>query len=68
MAFPPKKHVVLPLSEERRRFQRVKVNLLGRYMLSDRREFPCHVANMSPTCRQAAWPSSQRFADKYPSA
>jgi hypothetical protein len=48
MAFPLKKPVVLPLSEERRRFQRVKVNLLGRFMLSDRREFPCHVANMSP--------------------
>src|SRR3982074_789648 len=38
----------LPLAEERRRFQRVRVNLLGRYMLSDRREFPCQVGNMSP--------------------
>jgi hypothetical protein len=36
------------LSSERRRFQRVKVNLLGRYMLADRREFPCQVVNMSP--------------------
>jgi hypothetical protein len=36
------------LSEERRRFQRVSVNLLGRYMLADRREFPCQVSNMSP--------------------
>jgi hypothetical protein len=36
------------LSEERRRFQRVRVNLLGRYMLSDRREFPCQVVDMSP--------------------
>src|SRR5205807_6959839 len=40
--------VVLPFSEERRRFQRVRVNLLGRYMLPDRREFPCQVTNMSP--------------------
>jgi len=40
--------VILPLSEERRRFQRVRVNLLGRYMLADRREFPCQVVNMSP--------------------
>src|SRR5436305_2233779 len=40
--------VVLPFSEERRRFQRVSVNLLGRYMLADRREFPCQVTNMSP--------------------
>ena len=38
----------LPHSKERRRFQRVRVNLLGRYMLADRREFPCQVANMSP--------------------
>ena len=48
MSFPQKKSVVLPLSQERRRFQRVKVNLLGRYMLADRREFPCQVVNMSP--------------------
>jgi hypothetical protein len=48
MAFPLKKPVILPLSEERRRFQRVHVNLLGRYMLSDRREHPCQVVNMSP--------------------
>jgi hypothetical protein len=39
---------LLPHSEERRRFQRVRVNLLGRYMLPDRREFPCQVVNMSP--------------------
>lgn len=37
-----------PSSQERRRFQRVKVQLLGRYMLADRREFPCQVINMSP--------------------
>jgi hypothetical protein len=38
----------LPLAQERRKHQRVKVNLLGRYMLSDRREFPCQVVDMSP--------------------
>ena len=48
MALALKKPVVLPLSEERRRFQRVRVNLLGRYMLTDRREYPCQVVNMSP--------------------
>jgi hypothetical protein len=48
MAFPQKKALILPLSQERRRFQRVAVNLLGRYMLADRREFPCQVVNMSP--------------------
>ena len=30
------------------RFQRVKVSLLGRYLLADRREFPCQVLSMSP--------------------
>jgi hypothetical protein len=30
------------------RFQRVKVSVLGRYMLQDRREFPCQVLEMSP--------------------
>src|SRR5215469_10646840 len=47
MALPNKKSV-LPATEERRRFQRVKVHLLGRYMLPDRREFPCQIINMSP--------------------
>src|SRR5205085_8240956 len=48
MVIALKTSVVWPLSEERRRFQRVEINLLGRYMLSNRREFPCQVANMSP--------------------
>jgi c-di-GMP-binding flagellar brake protein YcgR len=47
MALPNKKQS-LPAAEERRRFQRVRVHLLGRYMLPDRREFPCQVINMSP--------------------
>src|ERR1035437_10444355 len=48
MAVPLTKPRSLPLAVERRRHQRVKVNLLGRYMLSDRREFPCQVIDMSP--------------------
>src|SRR5436189_3948115 len=48
MSLSQPKAVILPLSEERRRFQRVRVHLLGRYMLSDRREFPCQVTDMSP--------------------
>jgi hypothetical protein len=28
------------LANENRKYQRVKVDLLGRYMLEDRREFP----------------------------
>jgi hypothetical protein len=30
------------------RYQRVKISVLGRYMLQDRREFPCQVLEMSP--------------------
>jgi hypothetical protein len=37
-----------PLADERRKHQRDKVKLLGRYMLADHREFPCQVTNMSP--------------------
>jgi hypothetical protein len=48
MALVDTKPSLRALSEDRRRFQRVNVNLLGRYMLSDRREFPCQVINMSP--------------------
>ena len=48
MALPQTKAAILPLADERRRFQRVRVNLLGRYMLADRREFPCQVTDMSP--------------------
>ena len=48
MSLPQNKLSIMPLSEERRRFQRVRVNLLGRYMLADRREFPCQITDMSP--------------------
>jgi PilZ domain len=48
MALVEQKAGLRALSEDRRRFQRVRVNLLGRYMLADRREFPCQVVNMSP--------------------
>ena len=48
MALPQTRAAMLPLADERRRFQRVRVNLLGRYMLADRREFPCQVTDMSP--------------------
>ena len=35
-------------AQEPPRFQRVKVSILGRYMLADRREFPCQIIEMSP--------------------
>jgi c-di-GMP-binding flagellar brake protein YcgR len=33
---------------DRRRYQRVNVNLLGRFMLADRREYPCQTIDISP--------------------
>ncbi len=33
---------------ESSKYQRVKVSVLGRYMLADRREFPCQILEMSP--------------------
>jgi hypothetical protein len=48
MSVLQKTAVAPTLNEERRRFQRVRVNLLGRFMLADRREFPCQVTDMSP--------------------
>jgi hypothetical protein len=47
-ALAEQKRGLRALNEDRRRHQRVRVNLLGRYMLADRREFPCQIVNMSP--------------------
>src|SRR5215217_6482513 len=46
----PSPQFIAPLRTraEANRFQRVRVSLLGRYMLTDRREFPCQVLEMSP--------------------
>jgi PilZ domain len=48
LALPQAKVQIRPHAQERRRHHRVRVNLLGRYMLADRREYPCQVINMSP--------------------
>lgn len=37
-----------PTPAERRNFQRVRVNIYGRFMLEDRSEHPCQVIDMSP--------------------
>src|SRR5881296_602903 len=55
---------VLALSDERRRFQRVRVNLLGRYMLADRREFPCQVLDMSPGGMAIVGPVSGKAGER----
>jgi hypothetical protein len=42
-------HVQLkPKPVEKRRHQRVAVQLLGRFMLENRREYPCQTVNISP--------------------
>jgi len=64
MALPLTKPKMLPLAEERRRHQRVKVNLLGRYMLADRREYPCQVIDMSPGGMAVIAPVSGRPGER----
>jgi hypothetical protein len=54
MALAERRPQLRPMSQERRRFQRVSVNLTGRYMLADRREFPCQVVN-SASRHKPAW-------------
>ena len=48
MALLQPKAYAVKHAQERRRHQRVRINLLGRYMLTDRQEYPCQVVNMSP--------------------
>jgi hypothetical protein len=50
--------------QERRRFQRVRVNLLGRYMLLDRREFPCQVVDMSPGSMALVAPVAGKIGER----
>ncbi len=38
----------MDLTAQERQFQRVDLTLFGRYMLSNRQEFPCQILNMSP--------------------
>jgi hypothetical protein len=64
MALPQSKAAILPLAQERRRHQRVRVNLLGRYMLADRREFPCQVTNMSPGGMAVLAPVSGKVGER----
>lgn len=47
-ALPAKQPQTDSRQAERRRHQRVNVALLGRYMLSDRKEYPCQTHDISP--------------------
>lgn len=49
---------------DRRRHQRVKVNILGRYMLEDRREYPCQIIDMSPGGMAVIAPVSGRVGER----
>jgi hypothetical protein len=64
MTRPETKPRLRALANERRKFQRVSVNLLGRYMLEDRREFPCQVVNMSPGGMALIAPVSGREGER----
>jgi hypothetical protein len=49
---------------DRRRNQRVDVTLLGRFMLEDRREFPCQTQNMSPGSLALTTPVTGRVGER----
>lgn len=46
------------------RYQSVRVSVLGRYMLADRREFPCQVIEMSPGGARVIAPVPGRAGEK----
>jgi len=52
------------LTNDGRKYQRVKVDLLGRYMLEDRREFPCQVVDMSPGGMAVIAPQCGRLGER----
>ncbi|NBN63639.1 PilZ domain-containing protein [Microvirga tunisiensis] len=49
---------------DRRRHQRVRVNILGRFMLENRQEYPCQVINMSPGGMAMITPVAGRVGEK----
>ncbi len=49
---------------DRRKHSRVKINVLGRYMLEDRQEYPCHVINMSPGGAAFITPNIGRIGER----
>jgi PilZ domain len=55
---------ILPLSQERRRHQRVRIDLLGRMMLEDRLEYPCRIINMSPGGAAIAANATARIGER----
>jgi hypothetical protein len=54
----------LAKEQDRRRFQRVRVNLLGRFMLEDRHEYPCQTVDMSPGSLALITPIEGRIGER----
>lgn len=52
------------LSDNERSYQRVKLNLFGRYMHEDRREYPCQIVNMSPGSMALMTPHLGRIGER----
>ncbi|MEP0323053.1 PilZ domain-containing protein [Bauldia litoralis] len=50
--------------QDRRRFQRVPVSLLGRFMLEDRKEYPCQTIDMSPGSAAITTPIMARLGER----
>jgi hypothetical protein len=53
-----------PAFDERRHFQRVAVDLLGRFMLENLSEYPCRIDNMSPGDIAVTSPVSPRIDER----
>lgn len=51
-------------THEKRRFQRVSVNLLGRFMLEDRKEYPCQTRDVSPGSAALITPVAGRIGER----
>ncbi|MEM9899345.1 MAG: PilZ domain-containing protein [Pseudomonadota bacterium] len=49
---------------DRRRHNRVRVNLLGRFMLPDHQEYPCQVVDMSPGGAALVSPVAAEIGDR----
>jgi hypothetical protein len=50
--------------DDRRRHQRVKISLMGRYMLSDRTDYPCQSIDISPGGIAVAAPVCPKDGDR----
>jgi hypothetical protein len=52
------------VTEVERQFQSVKVNMFGRYMLENKREFPCQIDEMSPGTAKMSGPQAGEVGER----